>query len=483
MPKKDNLLQLIASMSPAEKRHFKLTCSVVPGDKRYLQLFNALETETTYNGAALCRQLGLTAKQLADDKHYLNRVLLGNLRSNVPLETENDILYNDFEDARHLVRRGLYKYAAEVAEATLKRARDSEQFDLMYGLLSLLHRCYSNLQNYKRVHTIGEEFRWLAKQSAERNEMRWITGMATDLQRKGHSGKNEFEKLLQHDLMKKQPRELNSELARAEWFETMHRYYTTTGNRQAMYKTTLFEWGYYKNDKGIRRRIPAIYILTLTRMINAEYAAKNFKQMLQLAEQMTRELKSGELKLSKTQLEYYADYADVMMLLALYGLHENEKLLKAADKMIFPRKPRYQVMYLFYQAATLIDLKRPAAAIDKLEELLNLGNHIGPDLRATVRTLIILAQYDLGNYQILPHLVQSTKLWLKRNEVLNKEAELLFSLLAAIVKPNNTAAHKSAWQKLIAAIQGNKLTHICDVIHFEQWVSTRAPKTISHAFA
>lgn len=476
MAKKDNLLNLIASMSPAEKRQFKIACSVLPGDKRYLKLFDALEDETTYNGAALCRRLTLTAKQLADDKHYLTRVLLSNLRSNVPLETENDILYNDFENARHLVRRGLYTYAAELAEDTLKRARNCEHFDLMYGLLSLLHRCYSNQQNYGRVHAIGEELRLLAVQSTERNEMRWITGMATDLQLKVHGAKQGFEKLMQHHLMKKPPGELHSALARAEWFETTYRYYYYKGDRQAIYNATLREWEYYKTDKTIKQRFPNIYILTCTRMINAEYSVGNFAQMQKLAEQLKPELKGTALKINKAHQQYYADYADCMLLLAFYGLHQNEKLLETAAKMTYTRKPIYQCMYLFYQAAALINLQRPAAAIDKLEDLLKLGNDIRPDLQGAVRTMIIIAQYDLGNYQILPHLVQSTKLWLKRNGVLGKEDDLLFRLLSAIVKPNNESKHKQAWQNLLKAINSNKLPVICETIHFKKWVVGHAIK-------
>ncbi|HLP19670.1 MAG TPA: hypothetical protein VK174_05185 [Chitinophagales bacterium] len=474
MAKKDNLIQLIASMSPAEKRQFKLACSVVPGDKRYLKLFDALEAETTYNGAALCRQLGLTAKQLADDKHYLNRVLLSNLRSNVPLETDADILYNEFEDARHLVRRGLYTYAAEIAEATLKQARAGEHFELMYNLLSLLHTCYNHQQNYKRMHSIGEECRQLAVLSAERNEMRWITGMASDFSISKHGESGSYDKLMKHELMQKQPEDLNSELARAEWFATTHRYYSTRSAREETYRAILREWQYYQKHTDVKRRFPRIYILASTRMINAEYAIKNYKRMQQLAEQLKLEVKGPAIKISKAQQQYYADYADVMLLLALHGQHQNEKLLEAAAKMHYARMPKYQAMYLFYQAAALLNLQRPAAVVDKLEELLQLGNDVNPDWLGVVRTMIILAQYDMGNHQILPHLVQSTKVWLKRNKVFDKEDELLFSLLAAIVKPNTAAAHKSAWQKLITAIEGGKLTYICDTLHFEQWVRSRA---------
>lgn len=474
MAKKDNLLQLIASMSPADKRQFKLACSVVPGDKRYLKLFDALESEKSYNRPALCRQLKLTAKQLADDKHYLNRVLLSNLRSIVPLETEADILYSEFEDARHLVRRGLYTYAAETAECTLKLARTGEYFDLMYNLLTLLHTCYNHLQNYQRMHRIGEECRQLAILSAERNEMRWITGMAADFNLSKHGKAGSFDKLMMHPLMQKQPEQFNSELARAEWFATKHRYYSTHAGREEVYKATLHEWKYYKNNTNVKKHFPRIYILTLTRMINAEYVAGNFKQMQQLACQLKQEVNGPALKIGKAQQLYYADYADCMLLLALYGLNQNERVLETASKMTYARMPVYQCMYLFCQAAALISLQRPSLAIDKLEELLKLGNDVRPDLRGIVRTMIILAQYDLGNNQILPHLVQSTKLWLKRNEVLDEEDELLFSLLAAIVKPNNNTACKNAWNKLITAIEQGKLNYICHTIHFEQWVRSRA---------
>lgn len=474
MAKKDNLLQLINSMSPAEKRHFKLTCSIMPGDKRYLQLFDTLDGNTNYNAGILCRQLNLTTKQLADDKHYLTRVLLSNLRSNVPLETESDILYSDFEDARHLLRRGLYAYAAETGEAILIRARKGEHFDLMYGLLTLLHTCYNHLQNYARMHTIGEECRQLAMLSAERNEIRWITGMAADYTIARHGKAGTFEKLMQHELMQKRAEQLTGELARAEWFTVKHRYYSTRSAREDIYKASVNEWKYYQKHPDIKRNFPQIYILMFTRRINAAYAVKNFKLMQQLALQLKQEIKGPAIKISNAQQQYYADYADCMQLLAFNGLQQHQNVLDVAIKMSYARRPSYQFMYLICQASALLLLQRPADAVDKLEEILNLGNDINPELMGIVRTMMIMAQYDLGNYSILPHMVKSSKLWVKRRGVLDKEDELLFSLLAAVVKPNNAAAHKSAWQKLLAAIEAGKLTYICDNINFEEWARSRA---------
>src|SRR5437868_6183410 len=80
MRKQDYLLQLIKSLNPNEQRYFKLFSQVQPGEKRYLKLFDALENEESYEPGKLSRELELQPKQLVDDKHYLQQVLLRSLR-------------------------------------------------------------------------------------------------------------------------------------------------------------------------------------------------------------------------------------------------------------------------------------------------------------------------------------------------------------------------------------------------------------------
>src|SRR4051812_19019237 len=79
MRKQDYLVQLIGTLSAAEKRTFKLFANAQSGDKDYLRLFDALENQQVYNTKVLARQLGMNGRQLINNKYYLNQILLRSL--------------------------------------------------------------------------------------------------------------------------------------------------------------------------------------------------------------------------------------------------------------------------------------------------------------------------------------------------------------------------------------------------------------------
>ena len=70
---KDNLFQLIKSLSKSEKRQFKLYVGRlgVNADSKFLNLFNFLDKATIYDEAAILKKGGIKKQQLANVKAHL----------------------------------------------------------------------------------------------------------------------------------------------------------------------------------------------------------------------------------------------------------------------------------------------------------------------------------------------------------------------------------------------------------------------------
>ncbi len=116
--KKDGLFELIKSLSPAEKRNFKLFTNRLEAnhDAKFIRLFEVLDKMPHYHEKELLNKAPVTRKQLPNMKQHLQKQILISLRllhaeKNVELELNEQI---DF--ARILYNKGLYKQSLRLLE-------------------------------------------------------------------------------------------------------------------------------------------------------------------------------------------------------------------------------------------------------------------------------------------------------------------------------------------------------------------------------
>src|ERR1700733_4601690 len=140
MRKQDHLVQLIGTLSPNEKRYFKLFSSIQPGDKQYLRLFDAMENKQQYDAKVLSEELDLDTRRLAENKYYLSQLLLRSIGNNEETSAEMDI-YRGYIEAYALFERRLFSYALEHVEKTTAKAKQQELFLFMPNLIYMKQRC------------------------------------------------------------------------------------------------------------------------------------------------------------------------------------------------------------------------------------------------------------------------------------------------------------------------------------------------------
>lgn len=137
MPRRPQLFALIRSLTPSEKRYFKLYASAAGGDKNYLRLFDAIDAQRDYDeaelrarfrGAAFVRQLHVT-------KNYLTRLILRSLRSYHAAATQEAQLKELLRDAEVLFRKELFDHC----EAVVRKAEAiAERYEKQGALLEAL---------------------------------------------------------------------------------------------------------------------------------------------------------------------------------------------------------------------------------------------------------------------------------------------------------------------------------------------------------
>ncbi|HET7153503.1 MAG TPA: hypothetical protein VFJ29_07025, partial [Candidatus Kapabacteria bacterium] len=129
MKKSDGLFDLIHSLTPSEKRHFKLSSNLQKKEnKKYLLLFTALEKLPMYDEKRLRETLKGQSflKELHVIKAYLFESILKSLRT----QRGNDIpvlnIYQLIEDNQILSQRGLRELGEKKLEKAEKLAKKQE---------------------------------------------------------------------------------------------------------------------------------------------------------------------------------------------------------------------------------------------------------------------------------------------------------------------------------------------------------------------
>ena len=140
MPKQqtDNLIQLILTLTPAEKRHFRLFAKRNQASEEilFLQLFDLLDKKGEYDEDYLLVKIpGLKKAQLANQKAHLMRQLLTSLRLLAQKRSEGIQIRETVDFVRVLYDKGLYNQSLELLAKAKERALANQMSALALEVL------------------------------------------------------------------------------------------------------------------------------------------------------------------------------------------------------------------------------------------------------------------------------------------------------------------------------------------------------------
>ena len=149
MTPSDELFHLIKSLSPSEKRYFKVHASrhVIGKSNHYEKLFDALDAlpdDKDYDEAAFKRTLRGKSygKNLSDEKTHLREILLRAMRVYHAERTPKGRLVEMIHEINFLYSKGFVKNCQHQIEKAIKLATDTEQYTELLVLNDFLVRLY-----------------------------------------------------------------------------------------------------------------------------------------------------------------------------------------------------------------------------------------------------------------------------------------------------------------------------------------------------
>lgn len=149
MTASDELFHLIKSLSPSEKRYFKVYASrhVIGKSNHYEKLFDALDAlpdDKDYDEAAFKRSLRGKSygKNLSDEKTHLREILLRAMRVYHAERTPKGRLVEMIHEINFLYSKGFVKNCQHQIEKAIRLATDTEQYTELLVLNDFLVRLY-----------------------------------------------------------------------------------------------------------------------------------------------------------------------------------------------------------------------------------------------------------------------------------------------------------------------------------------------------
>ncbi len=469
----DALFQLIKSLEKGEKRNLKLFVNRAESLKS-MQLFDALDKMNDYDETQLLKKVPSVSKQqLSNTKALLHKQILSSLRA-LKDYTNIDIQLREMLDyARILYNKGLYMQALKILDKLKETARTNNQFTYVQQALFFEKK----IEALYITRSLQNRAQALTQEADDANNVLNNTNQLSNLNlllyswyiQNGHARNQEdiqnVKKILDGHLPAKNAPG-NHFYEKVYWFQCYAWYSFIKLDFLNFYRycqkwVDLFE----ENPKMIEVET-AMYIKGMHNLMSAHFDLLNRDKLAACIKRFRQFAKTKMVQENDNNriITYQYLYTAVINLHFLEGtFHKGLKMVPFLEEMLVQYEKyldRHRVMVFYYKIACLyFGSGDNGKAIDYLNRIINQKDDLRIDLQCYSRLLHLIAHYELGNYDLIEHLIKSVYRYMAKMEnISNVETAMLDFLKRAF--QFNAKTIKPEFEKLLLKLkkyQGNRL--------------------------
>ncbi len=483
------LFDLIHSLSGTEKRYFKLF--IREGDNKYIQLFDAIDRQETFNDYALQSLVypdgNIQSRKYSELKAYLYDLILQSLQRYDEQASADFRIKGYLQNVRVLYRRSRF---AEAADQLVKAKRLAAQFEQYTALLEALawekQLAYSNMDIAfldKELPRIAEEEIDIYEQQRLCTELRnRFFELLAAIRQDPAPGQTAAERLSGWKEKQGLPaREaLKGYTTRMLYLRLVSLAHYAAGEQQAFYLAGKELLNLMESHRHFLEEDVSEYISALSNFMRACGELNKIDELEETLEKL-RHLKPNtpddELKIHR---QYYqikfalcirkADFEEGIRTLDNH-LREKEKF----DPAFFDRQAFfYTYFYICFGAG---DFDR---ALAFLNQWLQSDKGIErQDLQTLARMLNLVIHYELGNSVLLDSLLRSTYRFLKKRNSLHQIEQSFIEGIKAAIEAGTAREARQAFEKLgvefkrLAASSPQARILLTRPFHLLAWVDSK----------
>ena len=442
----DTLFQLIKSLGKSEKRNFKLyaTRNSSSEELKSIQLFDALDKLDQYDEVILLKKNeSIKKQQLSNLKGHLYKQILSSLRL---INDENNIdiqLHEQMDYARILYNKGLYHQSLKILDKLKEQARAHHQLTYLQQALFFekkIEALYITRSMQDRAEQLSLEADDVSKSLSL---VSTLSNIALQLYswyiKNGHSRNEEEDSLVQSSFLEKLG---NSAAVCNSFYEKLYLYQSycwLAFIRQdfLMYYRYAQKWVHLFEEAPYMIEIEsAHYIKGMHNLMGSHFDLGNHQKLKETLEVFDRFCESPVVTLhTNNQIQCF-----VYRTISVFNKHflegsftEGLQLVPGIEQQLREYElyiDRHRILIFYYKIACLyFGSGDYSKAIDYLNKIIHWKVDLRTDLQCYSRLLHLIAHYEMGNEEILDHLVKSVYRFMAKMQNLSVVEEEIFAFI------------------------------------------------------
>lgn len=465
MKPRDDLFQLIRSLTPNEKRYFKVYAAQykkgekAKGKNNYIRLFDALDKQKVYDERKLKKRFEgeKWIRHLSAEKHHLYRMVLRSMRS---YQAEKSIviqLNEMMQDADFLKQKGLY----DQCERQLARARKrATAYDAPLIAVEIIGRQMQMLVLRKERGVKGKMEELLADWKAlmtliARSEEVFVTyqQVLLDSRMRGVEGQKAVDVRLDAAIDDLPPEALSGSAV-------LYRFYLRAiGAQQTGGWAQAFQWrqealDFWEAEPRLQQRYAHRYKTAMANFLATAAMAGQWAAMPPIIEKL-RALPAADFD-DSTEIFQNVYFYDLLLKLNSGDLDGAAALVPAIETGLQRHSAHInptRLLSFFYNITVLYYFREEWKAA--LQWLMRILHHQRSDHRQDLqefgRLLELVLHFELGNLDVLEYRIPATRRWLRdRGRDVRTDDVLIGLLQKGIAQGGSVAAE--AWAEADVAL-------------------------------
>ncbi|HMT96697.1 MAG TPA: hypothetical protein PKC62_08425 [Ferruginibacter sp.] len=442
----DIVFQLIHSLEKAEKRNFKLYIkrNSANDDLKIIELFDALDKLDEYDESLLLKKLPTIKKpQLANVKSHLYRQVLASLRVIKISESVDLQLHEQLDYARILYHKGLYYQSLKILEKVKELSASFNQDSFLIQAISL-EKKIETLHITRSMQNRAEQ---LSAEADEVHHKRLFITALSNLALKlyswyvkyGHARNASDERTVKKYLYDNLPAnslKLTGFYERLYYYQSFCWYGFICQDFLKYYRYTQ-KWVNLFHEQPFMIDIePGHYIKGMHNLMNAHFDLRNYKKFEEVLDEFSTfaQSKIADKHINnRVQTFVYLMSARINQHLITGTFNEGLALIPYTEKKLANYTlflDRHRVLVFNYKIATLyFGAGNYGKCVDYLRKIINDVVDLRQDLQCYARLLHLIAHYELGNTEIIEHLVKSVYRFMAKMENLSVVEEEILKYL------------------------------------------------------
>jgi hypothetical protein len=468
MHKKNNLFDLIKSLSPSEKRYFKHSLSAQrKNSSNFLQLFERIDKMDSYDESEI--KNAFKGKRFTNQLHvtkiYLHDSILKSLRSYHANSSSTLVIKDILKNIEIFLQKELYNHCALEIQKAERIAVSTEDEISFFEIL-----------NWKRKLAQAQSAPYLKE---------IISAQKPLLERLGYVHKLwelmvglNAEKLPD----KKSPKSLNEKVL---LYHLMYRLEIQRNRNDAAKKCLEELIEILENNPSRIRAEPGMYLSSVNNLLSFLVFTKDHQKSLALLSKAKAFYKSTDtatrsqsnfrqiLRMYNIELEIYRDTESLEKGILL--IDDVQKLIKTHNNAT----PREYLVSLWFQFGYIYFLKKDfKSSLHWINEIMNSSfASLRPDLHIQTHFLNLMVHFELKNFFVMRYFVDGTKRFAKKNQSFRPHHKKLMEFFTKISGAPESE-YRILFEKLYEEVVSDNLIPASDLdyINWNKWITAKVKR-------